>query len=204
MKIITKFLVVLGVFALVPGFTAQAHGSQSPKHRDLEVWIDAKLGSHLGSGYASSYLTNIRARTIEKEDPKLRNAIDSLDGLGMLPVKGFGLVPAAVSWLTETHIHTLVEQQAETGLSYGELLIAHLLAAKGEESFAQIVAMRAKTRTWGELAKQLQIDPDFLVTQVNAASSKIRLVDFQTRRPSRARNLSLTSNNPHTQTAHLH
>jgi len=204
MKIITKFLVVLGVFALVPGFTAQAHGSQSPKHRDLEVWIDAKLGSHLGSGYASSYLTNIRARTIEKEDPKLRNAIDSLDGLGMLPVKGFGLVPAAVSWLTETHIHTLVEQQAESGLSYGELLIAHLLAAKGEESFAQIVAMRAKTRTWGELAKQLQIDPDFLVTRVSAASSRIRLVDFQTRRPSRARNPSLTSNNPHTQTAHLH
>jgi hypothetical protein len=203
MKIITKFLVVLGVLGLVTGFAAQAHGSQSPKHRDLEVWIDAKVGSHLGSGYASSYLTDIRARTIEMEDPKLRNAIDSLDGLGMLPVRGFGLVPAAVSWLTETHIHTLVEQQAETRLSYGELLIAHSLAAKSKESFAHIVAMRAKTRTWGELANQLQIDPEFLVTRANVASSRIRDVDSWTRRPSRGHDTSLTRSNPHAQTARL-
>jgi hypothetical protein len=172
-----KFLVLFGVLTLAPSFHTQAQSSPSPRHRDLEVWIDAKLGSHLGSGYASSYLTNIRARTIEKEAPKLRNAIDALDGLGMRPVKGFGLVPAAVAWLTETHIHTLVEEQAETRLSYGELLIAHLLAAKSEQSFAQIVAMRGKTRTWGELARQLQIDPDFLVARANAASSRIRDVD---------------------------
>lgn len=204
MKIITKFLALLGVLTLAPGFTTQAQSSQSPKHRDLEVWIDAKVGSHLGSGYASSYLTNIRARTIEKEDPKLRNAIDSLDGLGMLPVKGFGLVPAAVAWQTKTHIHTLVEQQAETGLSFGELLIAHLLAAQSEESFAHIVAMRAKTPTWGKLAEQLNIDPDFLVTRANAASSRIRLVDFRTRRrPQREAGTNYTSVNPHTQTARL-
>src|SRR5450432_4371155 len=150
MKIMTKFLVVLGVLALVPGFTAQAHGSQSPKHHDLTVWVQGQQGSFIGGGYASSYLTNIRARTIGKEDPKLRNAVDSLDVLGMLPVKGFGLVPAAVSWQTEMPMRTLIEQQAETGLSYGELLIANSLAAKSEESFAQIIAMRAKTRTWGE------------------------------------------------------
>jgi hypothetical protein len=204
MKIVTEFLVVLGVLTLAPTFTTQAQSSQSPKHRDIEVWIDAKLGSHLGAGYASTYLTNIRARTIGKEDPKLRDAIDSLDGLGMLPVKGFGLVPAAVAWLTETHIHTLVEQQAETGLSYGELLIAHLLAAKSEESFAHIVAMRAKTRTWGELAKQLQIDHDFLVTRANAASTRIRLVEYGTRRrPQRESGVNYTSINPHTQTAHI-
>ena len=202
MKIIIKFLVLLGV--LTPSFTAQAQSSQSPKHRDLEIWIDAQLGTHLGAGYASSYLTNIRARTIGQETPKLRDAIDALDGLGMLPVKGFGLVPAAVAWLTETHIHTLVEEQAETHLSYGELLVAHVLAAKSEQSFAQIVAMRAKTGTWGELAKQLKIDPDFLVARARAASSRIRDVDAFARRPSRGHDMSVTSINPHRQLARLY
>jgi hypothetical protein len=203
MKTTTKLLIVLGVLTLTPRFTTQAQSSQSPRHREIEVWIDAKVGSHLGAGYASTYLTNIRARTIGQEDSRLRNAIDSLDGLGMLPVKGFGLVPAAVAWLTETHIHTLVEEQADTRLSYGELLLAHSLAARSEQSFAQIVAMRANTRTWGELAKQLQVDPDFLVTRANAASSRIRDVDSRTRRPSHGHDVSITSVNPHTQLARL-
>lgn len=204
MKITIKFVILLGVLTLVPNFTTQAQSSQPPKHRELEVWIDAKLGSHLGAGYASTYLTNIRARTIGKEDPEIRNAIDSLDGLGMLPVKGFGLVPAAVAWLTETHIHTLVEEQAETRLSYGELLIAHLLAAKTKESFAHIIAMRAKTGTWGELANQLHVDPDFLIARANAASTRIRLVEYATRRrPQRESGVNYTSINPHRETAHL-
>jgi hypothetical protein len=204
MKIRTKFLVVLGVLALVPGFTAQAHASQSPKHRDLTVWVDGQLGSLVGRGYASSYLTNIRAKTIGKEDPKLRNAIDSLDGLGMLPVKGFGLVPAAVSWQTETPMRTLIEQQAETDLSYGELLIANSLAAKSEESFAHIIAMRAKTRTWGELAEQLRINPDIIVTRANTASKRIVAVEFRSRRSEREPGTNYTSINPHTQLSHLH
>ena len=204
MKTVTQFIVLLGVLAMAPGFTIQAQSSQPPKHRELEVWIDAKLGSHLGAGYASTYLTNIRARTIEREDPRLREAIDGLDGLGMLPVKGFGLVPAAVAWLTETHIHTLVEEQAKTRLSYGELLIAHLLAAKSKESFAHIIARRAKTGTWGELANQLHVDPDFLIARANAASTRIRLVEYATRRrPQRESGVNYTSINPHQQTARL-
>ncbi len=205
MKIITKILVVLGVLALVPGFTAQAVTSPPPKHREITVWIASPTGSLIGSGYASSYLTNIRAKTIGQEDPKLRNAIDSLDGLGMLEVKGFGLVPAAVAWQTETRMRSLIAQQAETGLSYGELLIANSLAAKGEESFDHIVAMRAKTRTWGELAEQLHVDPDFIVARANAASRRIVAVDFRSRRGiTHQKNISLTSINPHDQQAMHH
>jgi hypothetical protein len=122
----------------------------------------------------------------------------------MLAVKGFGLVPAAVAWLTETHIHTLVEEQAATRLSYGELLIAHLLAAKSDKNFTQIVSMRAKTQTWGELAKQLEVDPNLLVTRADAAASRIRLVDYATRRrPQRESGVNYTSINPHIQTAHI-
>ncbi len=199
-----QFIVVLGFFAVLPSLAGQTQSSQSPKHRDMEIWIEAKVGTLLGAGYTSSYLTNIRAKTMGKEDPTLRQAVDSLDGLGMLPVKGFGLVPAAVSWLTETPINTLVEQQVATNLSYGELLIAHTLAAKSGGSFAQIIAMRTRTRTWDELARQLAIDPDYLVSRANAASTRIRLVDLWNRRRPPTNGTTFTGENPHTQLARLH
>ncbi len=78
MKIVTKNLVVVGVLALIPGIFAQ---TQSGPHRDLTVWVSSQTGTHLGSGYTSAYLTNIHARTLGQESAKLRNAIDSLDGL---------------------------------------------------------------------------------------------------------------------------
>jgi hypothetical protein len=114
-------------------------------------------------------------------------------------------VPAAVAWQTETRMRTLIAQQAETGLSYGELLIANSLAAKGKESFDHIVAMRAKSRTWGELAEQLQVDLDLIVTRANAASRRIVAVDFRSRRGiTHQKNISLTSINPHNQQAVHH
>ncbi len=199
-----QLIVVLGFFMLLSSLAGQTQGSRSSKHHDIEIWIEAKVGTLLGAGYTSSYLTNIRAKTMGKEDPKLRQAVDSLDGLGMLPVKGFGLVPAAVSWLTETPINTLVEQQAATNLSYGELLIAHTLAAKSGGSFAHIIAMRARTQTWDELARQLAIDPDYLVSRANAASTRIRLVDLWNRRRPPTGGTTFTGENPHTQLARLH
>ena len=205
MKTMTKFLVVFGVIALVPAFTAQADTSQSPKHLDLQVWVDAKTGSHIGSGYTSSYLTNIRAKTMRQDDPRLRDAINSLDGLGMLPVKGFGLVPAAVSWQTATPIHTLVEQQADTHLSYGELLMVHALALKSGQTFHQVMVLRTRTPSWGEVAKQLNVDPDFIVEKANLATERIRLVEFNSRKkPQKDGGVNFTSANPHTQHAVHH
>jgi hypothetical protein len=199
------FLVVLGVLALLPAFTAQAQASPSARHREITVWVQGQLGSHLGSGYASTYLTNIRARTIKQEDPKLREAIDSLDGLGMLQVRGFGLVPAAVAWQSNKPMRKVIEQQAETGLSYGELLIANVLAAKSRESFDQVVARRTRTRTWGELAGQLHVDPGLLVTRANIASQRILAAESQTRRHTpREGGTNFTSTNPHIQHARHH
>jgi len=200
MKTMTKFLVVFGVLAQVPAYAAQADSSQSPsgKHIDLQVWIDAKVGTLLGRGYTSSYLTNIHAKTMGKEDRQLRTAINDLDGLGMLPVRGFGLVPAAVSWQTDVPIHTLVEQQAETRLSYGELLVANSLAAKSGETFKQVISQRINSPTWGELAKQLNVDSDLLVSKAKKAADRIRLVEFNTRKKPQSDNgTSWTNTNPH-------
>ncbi len=192
-----------GVLAVCPGLTA-APSAEPPKHEELTVWVTSQLGSHIGSGYASTYLTNIRARTIGKEDARLKKAINSLDGLGMMPVKGFGLVPAAVAWQTDTRMRNLIQEQADTGLSYGELLMAHALAAKSKESFADVVAMRERTRTWGELARKLGVDPNVVVANANLASERILAVEFRSRHRQQNNNTAFTSANPHTQHAHHH
>jgi hypothetical protein len=56
---------------------------------------------------------------------------------------------------TKVPVRTLVSQQVDTRLSYGELLIANSLAEGSQKSFKEIIAMRIKTKTWGELAMQL-------------------------------------------------
>ena len=197
-----KFLAALGILAFGPGFAAQAQNAPAPKHKEITLWLNAKLGSHIGGGYASTYLTNIRAKTMANETPELRQAINSLDGLGMLEVRGFGLVPAAVSWQTEVPIHTLVREQADTRLSYGELLMVHALAAGSGSSFDNVIVMRARSGTWSEVARQLQVDPDLIVTKAKLASTRIKLAAFGTRRrPGREGGTNFTSINPHTQRA---
>lgn len=71
MKTFHKFLLVLGGLSLVPGLTRAAPSAAAPQPRDLTVWIDSPTGSLIGDGYVRTFLTNIRARTIGKEDPKL-------------------------------------------------------------------------------------------------------------------------------------
>lgn len=193
MNIVMKNLVVLGVLMLIPSVTGRA---QSPQRQDLTVYISRPVGSLLGSGYASSYLTNIRARTIGQEDPKLRRAIDSLDALGMVEVKGFGLLPAAVAWQSHTSLRRVIAQQAETHLSYGELLMANVLAAESRHSLNYVIEKRSRTRTWGELAKQLQVSPELIVIPANAASTRIRAAEAQSRRRLQQRDPNTPSTNP--------
>ena len=204
MKIIVKIFVALGALALVPSLIAQEKTVSLQKHRELTVWVSAPTGSHLGNGYASTYLTNIPARTIGKENPNLRNAIHSLDGLGMLSVRGLGLLPAAVAWQTDISMRKLIEQQATTGLSYGELLMVNSLAAKSSESFDNVVAMRQKTRTWGELADELQVDPGFIVARADTAAKRIRAVDYRNRHRQQHDNTTVTNTHPHTQERNHH
>ena len=74
--------------------------------RVLSLLDDGDVVVH-GSGrtdagvHAEGQVASAKLQT-EFAPVKLRNAINSLDGLGMLEVKGFGLVPAAVAWQTET------------------------------------------------------------------------------------------------------
>jgi len=196
--ILSKQLVIAGILIALPQVAGLAETSALPPHREITIWVDAPTGSLIGSGYASSYLTNIRAKSTANEEEKLRRAIDTLDALGMVRVKGLGLVPAAVAWQSQVPIRSLIEQQAKTDLSYGELLMANSLATKSGQSFDQIVAMRAKSQTWGELAKQLGVDLDFVIMREHIAATRIRAVDARVRRGARhGRDPRYVGVNPH-------
>jgi hypothetical protein len=150
-----RFLVVLGVLALFPGPSSNADAPS------------------LSKTAASSNSVRFHARTMTGEEPAFRRAIDSLDGQNGKVMRGVGLVPAAVSTQTGVSVGTLAAQQAETGLSYGELLVADSLAVGSGNSFARILAMRAQTQTWAELSLKLRINPNSIVARAQAAFNSI-------------------------------
>ncbi len=195
---ISKILCLLPIATSLAAYSAHAQ-DQRPNHREITIWIPAKAGTLLGAGYTSSYLTDIRSKTLRHEEPKLRRAIDGLDDLGMRPIRGYGLLPAAVAWQTEVPIHTLVEQQAQTGLSYGELLMANALASKSGRSFNSVIVERANTKSWGDLAEQLGVDPTLVVAKANIAAQRIRDVELRFRhKPQQADSgVSYTGTNQH-------
>ncbi len=48
---------------------------------------------------------------------------------------------------------TLEQEKSRTGLSLGEVYVAHSLAMASQKSFNQIVAMKAKGQTWAKIAQ---------------------------------------------------
>ena len=117
--------------------------------------------------------TRLPAKTMTGEDMTFRRTIDALDGRSDKRVAGVDMLPAAVSAQTGVPISTLKAQQAKTGLSYGELLVADSLAVGSGNSFARILRMRSKTQTWAELSLKLRINPGSLMARARAASLSI-------------------------------
>ena len=118
-------------------------------------------------------LTRLHAKTMTGENLPFRRAIEALDAQSNKRVAGVDMVAAAVSWQTGVSIPRLKAQQVETGLSYGELLVADSLSIGSGNSFAKILRLRSRTQTWAELSLKLRINPGSLVARVQAASVSI-------------------------------
>jgi hypothetical protein len=101
-------------------------------------------------------------------------------------------------------MRTIILQQAETGLSYGELLMVNCLASKSNQSFDQVIALRPKSHTCGEVAQQLGLDSVSIVASAKSTAERIRAVDYRSRHRQQHDQTSVTSVNPHTQFAHHH
>ena len=181
MNKIFQSLWMLGLLVIFPGIAVRADEAKAGS-TERTVWVDPKTGSLIGGGYADSGETSIVAKTLAHEKPAFRNAIDSLDARGGVVARGVGLVPAAVAWQTKVPVRELVAQQAKTGLSYGELLIANSLVSGSEESIKEIVALRNKSRSWGELSLQLHINPDSIVARAQAATNSIVYAEARSNR----------------------
>jgi hypothetical protein len=177
-----QLFVALELIGFCSSLSLQAGEAKPQSNKESTVWVAPPVGSLIGGGYAGSGQTRIWAKTIEHEKPALRNAIEMLDSQGGLVVRGVGLVPAAVAWQTKVPVRQLVQQQADTRLSYGELLIANSLAQGSEKSFNEILALRRKSKSWGELSLKLHINPDSIVARAAAASDSIRYAEARSNR----------------------
>ncbi len=175
-------LTILGVILACPSLSLRAEQPKSYKNKEATLWVAPPTGSLLGGGYADSGETHIRPKTIAREQPGFRSAIQLLDAQGSVTVAGAGLVPTAVAWQTKVPVRTLVSQQVNTRSSYGELLIANSLAEGSQKSFNEILALRAKAKTWGELSRQLHINPDSIKARAEAASSAISYAEARRNR----------------------
>jgi hypothetical protein len=54
---------------------------------------------------------------------------------------------------TNVAASTLEEEKSRTGLSLGEVYVAHSLAMASQKSFNQIVALKAKGQSWSAIAQ---------------------------------------------------
>ena len=54
---------------------------------------------------------------------------------------------------TDVAASTLEQEKAQTGLSYGEIYVAHSLAMACQKSFKQIVALKNRGQDWAQIAQ---------------------------------------------------
>lgn len=80
----------------------------------------------------------------------------------------------AISNQTRVPVKTLRQQRFATKLKYGDLLVANSLATRTGKSFDQILAQRAKSQSWAQVAGNLQIDPAWVVVRLTAADASLR------------------------------
>ena len=139
------------------------------------VWVPAQTGTLIGGGYARSGSSEkpTTASASSLDHAGLRSAVLALDAQAGKKVEGWELIASAVSIQTGVPVPTLQRQHATTHLSYGELLVANSLAKTSRKSFATIIAMKGKVRGWGELSRQLGVNPDSIAARARTASEQM-------------------------------
>jgi hypothetical protein len=133
------------------------------------------MGSHLGGGFVDTgdVDNNKSTAKLGTENTTLGKAVANLDAKAATVVDGYALMPTAVSWQTKVPAEVLKKQRAKSGLTYGQLLVANSLASGSGKSFEQILALRAKTRDWSQLAENLHVSVKSIVARVKAADESV-------------------------------
>ena len=161
---------------------ASAYGQSGNRHED-SVWVPPAAGTLLGGGYVHSGASKQTARAgLGAESPALRSAIAALDAQSNVAVDGMVLISTAVAMQTKVPVETVRQQHTATGMSYGELLIANTLAGATQKSFDAIVLMKAKSRSWGQLAVTLGVAEKAIIGRAQSATQAITYAQARTNR----------------------
>ncbi len=174
-----RSLALLIIFSLL-GISATVVCAQTNTPKKTTVWIAPPTGSHLGGGYVET--GQARSQPTSKlgaagDNTALGTAVDSLDAKAGTVVDGYALMPVAVSWQTKVSVEVLKRQQAATGLTYGQLLVANSIATGSGKSFDQILKLRAKSQNWSQLAEKLHIGVGSIVARVKAADASLKYAE---------------------------
>jgi hypothetical protein len=164
--------------------------AQAPQERS--VWVPPPTGSHIGGGFTSSGDSNNKSASklrTTQENTALGTAVATLDAKAATVVDGYALMPTAVAWQIKVPVEVLKKQRATSGLTYGQLLVANSLASGSGKSFDQILALRAKTRNWSQLAENLHVSVKSIIGRINAADDSLKYAESH-RRLRREQNLN--------------
>jgi hypothetical protein len=173
-----SFVVVIAI--ILPG---QAQTPTPPKKRT--VWVEPPTGSLLGRGSVDAGDSDVArpstAAVSATEKPTFRTALNNLDAQSATVVEGWSLIGPAVSAQTGVPVEILKKQRAATGLSFWELLVANSLASANGKSFNEIMRMKAKSQSWGQLAKQLNINIGSITVRLRAAGESVKYAESRRR-----------------------
>ena len=89
--------------------------------------------------------------------PTLADRAAAIDRVVTQP-QGYRVVVGHISRELGIVVDTLRVQQAQTGLSWGEILIAHRVSKEAKVSFDQIAAEYRTGRSWEDLARDHKVD----------------------------------------------
>ena len=89
--------------------------------------------------------------------PTLADRAAAIDRVVTQP-QGYRVVVGHISRELVIVVDTLRAQHAQTGLSWGEILVAHRVSREAKVSFDQIAAEYRTGRSWEELARDHKVD----------------------------------------------
>jgi len=104
--------------------------------------------------------------------PTLADRAAAIDRVVTQP-QGYRVVVGHISRELVIVVDTLRAQQAQTGLSWGEILVAHRVSREAKVSFDQIAAEYRTGRSWEELARDHKVDLQKITAAIQRSQSVV-------------------------------
>ena len=104
--------------------------------------------------------------------PTLADRVAAIDRVVTQP-EGYRVVVGHISRELVIVVDTLRAQHAQTGLSWGEILVAHRVSREAKVSFDQIAAEYRTGRSWEDLARDHKVDLQKITAAIQRSQSVV-------------------------------